>query len=112
MHLVEIQAFNVWGFAIRNSLGSPEMKALYEEISTPALGDLVLEVTSLHAAWAKGQRLGRLRRIEQEPMRGSDDPDCNVFGMKEPAYYIELPDGREFRWTNARFIKVIERLLS
>jgi hypothetical protein len=103
--VLEINAFNLWQLAATARLS--ERTGLYDEICNPRPGDLVLEVTSICFARAKGSRLGRLLRIVQEPFPSSDNPDSNVYGMTEPAHYIELPDGREQRWTNARFIKVI-----
>lgn len=86
------------------------LRAAFDAIET---GKLIMEQTTFRM---KGRSpldaLGTLLRITQEPVVFSD-PDF-VWDEKEEGQphptekctYIKTLDGREFRWTNARFIAV------
>lgn len=91
----------------------PNRKKLYDALSNPKVGDMVLEISTIYSEKHVGTRLGRLNKIAKEDFPYSEkdrqyflEHDGRV--PQETAYYIELPDGTEFRWTNANFIKVLE----
>ena len=75
----------------------------YKWMNDPQPGDLVMEISTV-ASKDHHSRLGRLKRVEKEFV---------PFGEEEGSYYdtfwcLELPDGSEFRWSNCRFVRVLE----
>lgn len=109
--LVETLAYNLY---LSTLVGdpAPRIKQLGDRISRPVVGDMVLEVSTIHDETRVGTRLGRLVREALEPMytpegwyaEGNAGPDEPI--PRERVQYIELSDGREYRWHNARFITV------
>ena len=86
---------------------APVTKALYERMKDAQIGDLVVEISTLHASQVAVDAVGILESAVYEP--AFDDWDEDKEGEpcpKETAWYLRTLDGREFRWTNARFIAV------
>ena len=86
---------------------TPHQKAVRRGLDDTQPGDVVLEITTIGGRHEDGSpadahRLGILRRVAQEPLC---EEDGEVYGH-ETAWHIELPDGREFRWVNAQFIRL------
>jgi hypothetical protein len=61
----------------------------------PAVGDMVMEITTIGVPKYNKDRIGILKSVDRS-------------GMRE--YIIETLDGREFSWTNCDFIKVPQKL--
>lgn len=102
--LIETLAYNLY-LATLVGDPAPRVKRLYDRVRAPIVGDLVLEVSTIHDEARVGTRLGRLVRIAQEPVgtaeEWGDEPIPN-----EPVWYLELTDGRGYGWKNASFIAV------
>jgi hypothetical protein len=129
-------AINAYG-AYRNTLVgnvAPAVKRQFARTSNPVVGDTVLEVSTIWK-WAKYSDeapaeqypgIGVLLRIAAEPCITQEQLDeMHSLGdyfkhaeetlsdvPKETVYYIEPLDGSvpEYRWTNARFIRVLTSL--
>ena len=90
-------------------------KALSEEIHNPKIGDLVIERSSAHM---KGrdplEGFGTLIAIENHPICSLEEWQDELPIPTEKVYVITLDfiDGREYRWTNASFIKAITSKIS
>lgn len=78
---------------------------------------MVMETSTIYMRERDECRFGRLLRKEREPIctrakwiegGGSDDESIPT----ELVWYIELPDGTEYRWVNASFIRVLEEPLT
>lgn len=96
---------------------APITGAAHKGLSKPTAGHLVMEVTTIYMADRDDWRFGRLLRVVEEPAYtrekwreggGKDDEPIPT----ERVWYIELPDGTEYRWVNASFIRVLERPFS
>jgi hypothetical protein len=101
--LIEALAYNLYRATIVGD-PAPFVRELGTRMANPQPGDLVLETTTLRRPNSYGARLGRLLRIVDEPF--PDWPDDEGDAPLERVWYITLPDGREYRWTNASFIAV------
>lgn len=108
--LIETLAYNLYGATLVGN-PAPFVEELGGRIRHFVPGDLVLECSTIHMRERDGTRLGRLIRTAFEPLwtpeewaaKGEDDPDeIPVVQM----WYLQLADGREYRWHNARFIAV------
>lgn len=79
-------------------------------LRTPRPGHLVMEISTIYMPERDAHRFGRLLSRSREPMpRGPDlIPED---GATEEIWRIELPDGTEYRWWNASFIRVLEEPL-
>lgn len=78
---------------------SPFTERLYQRITNPRVGDLVLETTSRGSAEWPGAALGYLDRVVMEPI-----PSCDDCGTEDAYYVRPLSGGQMTRWTNATFI--------
>lgn len=111
LRLLEINAYGVY---LNTLVGSPapRVAALFERLTNPQIGDMVLEITTIGYVPPYGNRLGRLVRQEDEPVyspegEGVTEEDLLI---TEKITYIQTMDGREFRWRNADFIVVAESI--
>lgn len=91
-------------------------RALYDDLNDIRPGRMVVEITSLGMR-SYLDNLGTLLRVTDEPVVFSDPNfiwDEKEEGRPHPTEkctYIKTLDGREFRWTNARFIAVPDQRL-
>lgn len=113
--LLKINAYNTYKATLIG--GAPAYTtALFDELSHPKPGDLVMEVTTHYMKNRDTlEGIGRLNRIAQEPICTPEEAKeaGYVDGEEIPkhtVYYValEFDDGRELRWHNAKFIKVKE----
>lgn len=103
--LIEILAYRLYQASLN---GTANGEALRKDMEAIALGDLVLEISVIYKTKIT-HRLGRLIKIEQEPICSKEE-----WGSEEPIptedVYVILAHGQECRWHNAHFIKVSEKL--
>lgn len=111
--LVEITAYNLHGACLVGN-PAPKVAAMYERMKSPQVGDLVLEISTIWDPERVGTRLGRLLRHVREPVYTPEEWGANGGGddpiPTESIWYIELADGREYRWHNASFIAVFTEI--
>ena len=77
---------------------APVVASMWEDMTNPQPGDLVLEVSRLRQAPFDPDCLGRLVRVESDEVRGAVWFVVPLAGMKA---------GQEVRWENADFVKVL-----
>lgn len=86
---------------------------LIKTLTHPRVGDLVMETSTLFDAGRDEERMGRLVHATWEPVytheawRAAGGVEGEPI-PKERIVYIQLADGREYRWRNAVFIRVLE----
>lgn len=92
---------------------APNQRRAMERLSSPWFGDLVVEITTFFRTdRPKLDAVGWLLRKTQEKIDFGDPGfvwDEAAEGRPHPTeevVYIETLDGREFRWTNAKFIAI------
>lgn len=116
LYLLALNGWTAWGLAI-SAHGSPKGREAFDRIRHPQVGDLVLEVSTVYGWKSKsaspGSALGKLLRIEQEPVSTPEVWEGPEPIPTEQVYYIEPLDGSlaEARWTNARFIALMSESL-
>jgi hypothetical protein len=108
--LLEITAYNLYMATLVGN-PAPRVKQLYDRITKPQVGDMVLETSTIWMEDRNGTRMGKLLRVVREPMYTDEEWS----EMREPIpldtfWYIELPDGSEFRWYNCGFIAIPPRI--
>ncbi len=131
LKLIAINAYAAYCNSMMNH--SAEYRAQYDRTAKPEPGDIVLEVTTVFRARTAyepsgGQfaSLGVLLREAMEPIVTAEQlAEMHAAGdyyksleetiddiAKEKAFYIRPLDGSvpEYRWTNARFIRVLSSL--
>lgn len=93
-----------------------QMKYLSSEELRP--GALVVETTTLHMPYRSDlDGVGWLIKVTQEPVKFSNPDfiwDEEVEGQSHPmerCVYIKTLDDREFRWTNASFVMLVDKSL-
>lgn len=88
----------------------PWMVAVGKRMREIQIGDLVQETSTYYGrgGYAASMRLGRLLRIEQEPIAMEWDEKEDGPTPLERVYYIKGLDGVEHRWTNASFVAIPE----
>jgi hypothetical protein len=117
MRLAEVTAYNLYLATLVGS-PAPRVRDLGERMRSPRPGDLVLETSTVyregdHYESLIGCRLGRLLRrprenvyTDAEWVEQGGKPDEPI--PTEQVWYIELADGREYKWVNADFIAIPE----
>jgi len=131
LKLVAINAYAAYCNAMTNR--APQYAAQFLRTSEPEAGDVVLEVSTVFRSKdayepIEGQfaSLGILLRKVQEPVVSAErlaemhaegdyfkSPEETLDQIpKEVIYYVRPLDGSvpEFRWSNARFIRVLSKL--
>lgn len=117
VRLLMVNAYNTYRATLIS--GPKFTRELFEELSKPKVGDLVMEITTFGMEEKDHlQGIGRLIGVgyapyfnnrkeareagylDEEPM-----PERKVWDIK-----LEFDDGRVFRWENASFIKIKEDL--
>ena len=92
---------------------TPALAILSDEISKPKIGDIVLEVsTHFRKERIASQSIGRLVSVDHvaawtpEQWAEQGGKECEPIPT-ETVYTLSLvfEDGREFKWSNAMFIK-------
>lgn len=96
-----------------HTCGAPITRKLADAIQNPKPGHLVMETSTIYMPERDESRFGRLLRKTREPCYSSDEWRAQGGKDEEPiptesVWYIELPDGREYRWVNADFIRVLD----
>lgn len=110
-------AYNAYGATM---VGSPALssKRFYEATKALAVGDLVVEITTIWRPERDSDAVGYLREIAFEPVDYGPDAepwDEAEEGRPHPTekvYYINTLDGRQYRWVNASFIAAPTKLIS
>lgn len=109
--LLKNTAYNLYRASL--CAGPPSIQRLSEELRAPKVGDLVMETTTHLRCSDPLQGIGTLLKITQEPMytpeawkesgAGEDEtiPEETIYTIR-----LDFDDDREFRWSNASFIKV------
>lgn len=101
---------------------APNVRQLGDRMTQPVPGDLVMEISTIYHDGSNpkfpdrtAERMGILLRdarelvctpeewTEQGGEQGEPIPNQRVF-------YLALPDGREYRWHNANFIAIPQRI--
>ena len=96
MRLLEVLAYAVYSPMLIGNR-PPSTERLYQRMTHPVVGDLVVEVTAIYQSEISGasdwSHLGILERVEHD----SDDL---------PWYFLRGLDGYQKRWWNAAFVAV------
>lgn len=71
-----------------------------------------MEITTIWMRDRDAERLGVLKAIEWVPCREPEDDEDPAKIPRFAQYVLQLPDGRDFRWDNASFIRVLEDIES
>jgi hypothetical protein len=111
--LLEVSAYRLYLSCLGNT--APDARVLYGRMINPQVGDVVMEISTIHHDGQRpryesrtGDRIGTLMRIESEPMHTPEQWAEGGYGDEpiptERAWYLRLLDGREYRWVNASFI--------
>jgi hypothetical protein len=115
--LLRTTGYNFYGAALMAS-HCPKGKQIWEDLQVMNPGDLVVEISTiwLHRTMGDINSIGRLVSVTMEPVDFGDPEfvwDEETEGRPHPlekCYNITTLDGRPFRWTNARFVKIPEYL--
>ena len=120
LDLLITNAYCVWSSQLIGA-DIPSVHQRFEMIKNPRPGDLVMEVSTIGFREHDRIRIGYLVKVVREKCpvpdgmtdaeyRGEFEPDEEL--PTETVHYIRLlvdgADGAECRWTNARFIRVVE----
>ncbi len=97
--LLEVSAYSVWSASLN---GTEHGRRLSAWLGSPEIGDLVLEISTVGTG--RGGRFGRLTAVEKEFVAFEEEEG----GYWDTFWYVELPDGTTTRWSNCRFIRVLE----
>lgn len=111
--IAELLCVSAYELYLRTLVGNPapNTAALFEELTHPKPGDLVLETSSIGLNRCKAtERIGRLIRIDEVPAWSTEENAGSdpIPTVKRWILALELEDYREFSWENASFIKVLE----
>lgn len=114
VELLKMNAYNLWGSTL--CVGPPKLQQLFDELHKPNVGDLVMETTTFRMKSRDPREgIGRLVKIAREPFYTRESAKESGYEEgeeipEETVYYIKLcfDDNREYRWSNANFIKVKE----
>lgn len=113
MRLLEINAYACQGATLVGN-PAPAVKKLGDRMRSVRVGDMVMETSTIWHEDRVGTRIGRLLRVADEPVYTAQAWAENGGGDEpiplEDVYYIGLPDGTEYRWRNASFIAIPDKL--
>lgn len=104
--LVELVIANAYRLYASSVCGcnAPETKRLFDEVSEPKVGDLVVETSTIAFPERDRARFGRLVKQERVPL----EPVEEYEGATELVSSVRHPDGSVTNWRNAGFVKVVE----
>lgn len=110
--IIGLLAANVQAAYVSNLRGGEEGIARHAWFSSPKLGDLVMETSTIWMPSRDPHRFGYLVSNEYEPRHTDEEwerikDDYDGVRPTERAYRIKLlTDGSEYCWVNASFIRV------
>lgn len=93
LDMLEKTAYDLWRATLICS-STPTGEQLFERMSHPQIGDMVLETTTIHRIKKNRRGFGKLVAIERSEV---------FYGVK---YTVQTPDGNLCDWTNAHFIAI------
>lgn len=107
--LVQGATSTAWALALG---GTERCLKTYEHMANPQPGDFVMEQsTALMPSRPALDGVGELLRVTEENRTVAEwDIESDGPIPKERVFYIKTFDGREYRWTNASFVKVPDYL--
>jgi hypothetical protein len=89
---------------------TPSVKRAGDRMTSPRVRDWVIETSTIYDRARDKNRIGRLLRVENEPICTAEQWAERGGGIepvpRERVTYLRTVDGREYRWTNASFIAV------
>lgn len=103
LELLAISVYVAWHNTLCGNQ-SQDQNEYYKRLGNPQIGDLVLEITTMHRVAAM-DRIGYLEAIEFRDAPGWDDESP---APKEKYWRIRKLDGELFEWSNSRFIVIPE----
>lgn len=105
--LLLLQARTLWNVTACIGNATPFARRIAERMGKPEIGDWVYEQSSSYLlppqwkAYPALHKIGKLLEITEEPVPNWD-PEDEEGPPLEKVIYIEMLDGRTFRWANAR----------
>lgn len=113
--LAIVSAYNLWLSSLNVT---PYLHRVFQFMSNPKPGQLVMEISTIYCRDRDDTRLGRLLKTSMEPMYTREEARNHGYDDDEPIpeknyWYIDLifDKHRTFKWSNARFIAVPEDFL-
>lgn len=85
---------------------APKVKRLFGRMTEPQIGDLVVEVSTVHRTVRGAGAMGKLVRVVEEPVCEASEWEGDEPIPTERVWFVELPDGTESKWINASFIAI------
>lgn len=114
--LLRSALYNAYG-AVLVGDQKPPTKRYFKRTTSPEVGDLVVEISTIHGMRHAGARsldgIGFLEEIAREKVDFGNPEfvwDEDAQGKPHPTetvFYIRTFDGRRFRWINATFIAAV-----
>ena len=109
--LLKIAAYNIYSVTL--CAGPPSIRALFNELREPKIGDTVIEITTIRMDSRDPlEGIGTLVSVTDEPRFTRDQAKENGYEDDEEiptnliyTITLDFDDGRECRWANASFIK-------
>lgn len=98
-----------YGMYTANLNGTPHGIRMHQWHSSPSIGDLVIEVSSLLREDER-KSIGTLVRVAWEPIRTDEEWDKDEHPTEKVHYIKKLWDGEECRWVNASFVRLPQSL--
>jgi hypothetical protein len=104
LQIAAVSAYAVYSACLVGN-PAPKVQSLLAALEDLRPGDWVLEISA--GCWRDPENaLGRLLRIDWEPVRPAEPEFGETAAPTEQVVYLETLAGQEFRWHNARFIRV------
>ena len=106
--LLRVSAHQLW---LATLVGDPppSLSRLHARIASVSPGNLVAEISTAYQREHDECAVGRLVARRREALRFElEDEAVDFLQRSEVAWYLELLDGRLFRWHNASFVRVLE----
>jgi hypothetical protein len=119
MDPISLLCINSYNLYMATLVGNPApwVEKLNKELTNPLIGDLVIEISTIHHREHDKNRFGTLVKFIQTPVftpaqwaEAQKYSEGNEPMPYEKGVVIFTSDGVEFTWTNASFIKVIQGL--
>jgi len=103
LEIVAASSYVAWTNVLCGTQNKAQDK-YFERMSSPEVGDLVLETTT-HGRVKAIDRIGRLLSVTTEPYPDWEDDEP---APTRDIWTIETFDGRDFKWENCSFIVIPE----